>query len=245
MNYWFKEFRDLDYPIEARSCQDKCITIDGLAHGGEIVLIAAAGPHEVISWKFVKRENSANWSEFLSSLPGKPKAVTGDGQKGMMKALRKLWPDVPFQRCCFHIYNYCKKKLKAHPKSKAAKTLKVLSILATKVKTLSDAVVWLTMWDKWNEEYGDYLQEKTSYVNERGRRCWHYTHRDLHAAWSHLKNALPHMFNFLFFPEMPSTSNILEGGINSPIRNQLHFHRGATTQTQRQIISVLLRSRQR
>ena len=244
LNYWFAPFRDMEFAVEKGNCKDKYLVIDGFVHSGETTLVAAVGPHEVISWSFVQRENATAWREFLSTLD-KPLVVVGDGQKGMIKAIKQIWPDVVFQRCRFHVYNYNKRKLKANPRSIAAKSLKTLTVMATKIDNFDDLHTWLKLYNAWQRECGDFVQEKTYYINSRGRKCWHYTHKDLHAAYSHLKNALPNLFQFLWFAGLPATSNILEGGINSPMREHLYTHRGASLQTQRQIISVFLRSRRR
>ena len=240
VNRWFAPFRQDIYQVKSLECQDEIVIIER-----EATLIAAINPHQVVFWGFYPRENATYWKDFFSKLNGRPRVTVGDGQKGMIKAVHTYLPSVAFQRCQFHVQSYIKKKLGAQPRHQASRDLKALSKQITKVESFCDLANWLIYWDFWCQEYEDFLQEKTYWYDHNHRRHWRYKHRKLHAAYSHLKNAIPDLFTYLWIPNTPNTTNIIEGGINSPIRNQLFFHRGATIQTQRQIISVFLRSRRR
>jgi hypothetical protein len=45
----------------------------------------------------------ANWSAFLSSLPGEPKRVVCDAHKGMLWAIQQRWPQVELHQCEWHL----------------------------------------------------------------------------------------------------------------------------------------------
>lgn len=45
----------------------------------------------------------ANWSAFLSSLPGQPRRIVCDAHGGMLQAISERWPGVELQQCEWHL----------------------------------------------------------------------------------------------------------------------------------------------
>jgi hypothetical protein len=45
----------------------------------------------------------ANWSAFLSSLPGEPKRVVCDAHGGMLRAIEERWPNTELHHCEWHL----------------------------------------------------------------------------------------------------------------------------------------------
>lgn len=41
-----------------------------------------------------------------------------------------------------------------------------------------------------------------------------------------IRNALPHLFTFIDYPHVPRTTNHVEGGVNSRLKELVHRHRG-------------------
>jgi transposase-like protein len=72
-----------------------------VAHG-----IRTDGSRCVLSICFGGRESAASWSEVLHDLESRglpiPYLVISDGNPGLIKAIREVWPDVPRQRCIVH-----------------------------------------------------------------------------------------------------------------------------------------------
>lgn len=72
-----------------------------VAHG-----IRKDGSRCVLSIRFGGRESAASWAEVLHDLEGRglplPYLVISDGNPGLVKAVREVWPDVPRQRCVVH-----------------------------------------------------------------------------------------------------------------------------------------------
>ena len=72
-----------------------------VAHG-----IRTDGSRCVLSIRFGGRESAASWSEVLHDLESRglplPYLVISDGNPGLIKAIREVWPDVPKQRCIVH-----------------------------------------------------------------------------------------------------------------------------------------------
>jgi hypothetical protein len=201
----------------------------------------------VIGWQFTYSETFATWVEFFEQIRQIPAGIVGDGQKGMFKAICYRFPRVPFQRCQFHVIAFVNRKLTRHPETIAAIEFKQIVRVITTIKTQQQHSLWLAGFHRWCFLYQGTLKQKT-YQDARtpsGRYKWHYTHARLHAAYSHVKNALPYLFTYLQYPKLPNTTNDVEGGINSQIQRLICQHRGARLETQRQIIAAFLRSRQR
>src|SRR5215471_792667 len=81
--------------------------------------ITLEGRRELIDFLLVKEESEDTWHNFLSDLwrrglKGKVlKLVVTDGQPGLIRALARLWPRVPHQRCWAHKLRNLENKLKA------------------------------------------------------------------------------------------------------------------------------------
>jgi hypothetical protein len=213
---------------------------------GATVLIAQNPLNQVVGWHFTYTESATTWSEFLNHLSAFPRAIVCDGQKGMIKAIKLRYPGVIIQRCQFHVIHQINLLLTKHPETEAARRLKTLVNQITSVQTKEDLKIWLVHYKTWYHAYESFLKEKTyqEKLTPRGRRKWHYTHGHLHASHSHLKNALPNLFQYLRYPGIPNTSNRIEGGINAQIQRKIDDHRGTTLLQRRQIIALLLKQKQ-
>ena len=130
--------------------------------------------------------------------------------------------------------------------TEAARRLKYLVNQIVLVKTKDDLRIWLLSYKSWYHQYSDFLKERTyqEKLTPTGRRKWHYTHGHLHASHSHLKNALPNLFQYLRYGEIPNTSNRIEGGINAQLQRKIDDHRGTKLLQRRQIIALILKGKQ-
>lgn len=229
LDRWFAPFRDEEIVPNSHLTQSDVIIIDGYyVEYGATVLIAQNPLNQVVGWHFTYTENSTTWSEFLNSISTFPMAVVCDGQKGMLKAIKLRYPGVIIQRCQFHVIHQINLLLTKHPETEAARKLKYLVNQIILVKNRDNLRNWLISYKSWYEQYQLFLKERTyqEKLTLTGRHKWHYTHSHLHASHSHLKNALPNLFQYLRFPQIPNTSNRIEGGINAQIQRLIDHHRG-------------------
>lgn len=244
---WFQPFWNHEPFPKQSNISGKVIIVDGkyIAKNG-CVLISACDK-KVSDWYFSQRENYSSWFQFFNSFKYIPFAIVCDGQKGMLKAIKHRFPGVIVQRCQFHVIKYIRSKLTRNPESIAAIELKTLVLQISKIKTKEHLKDWLTDYKYWWQDHKDFVKEKTYQFNSftpTGRPKWHYTHQRLHASHSHLKNALPHLFRYLQFPEISNTTNFVEGGINSPMQEKLRSHRGLKLPKRRILIAHFLKSKQ-
>jgi hypothetical protein len=198
--FWQEEPTPKTVPIAAQ-----VLIIDGKYVERNATVLIAATLKGVVSWQFSQRENAHSWMTFLQSLKHIPFAIVCDGQRGMLKAIKQRFPGMVVQRCQFHVIQYCLAKLTQKPESAAAIELRELVLRISSIKTKRQFAYWITDYLQWYQMYRDFLKQKTyqeSSLTPTGRSSWHYTHGRLHAAHSHLKNAIPNLFKYLLFPQV-------------------------------------------
>jgi len=153
-------------------------------------------------------------------------SITTDGHKSILKAIKKSIPDVIVQRCLVHIQRMCLLWLTRYPKHAAGIELRQLVLILLRIKTTNDRTFWTAELNVWYLRHKDYLSEKT--IHLQTGRYW-YTHKLLRRSYFTIKRALPNMFHFLSNPQIPSTTNGIEGFF-SHLKNHLDLHRGLTIQ---------------
>ena len=248
LNNWFAPFRKQEIVPQIVGERNDIFIVDGYyVEFGATVLIIQSSTNRVVQWLFTYAENFLTWLELCEKIISFPFAVVCDGQKGMIKAMTLRWPGVIIQRCQFHVIHQVNILLTKHPETIAAQTFKAVVRDIIHVKTQHDLRIWLATYKNWYKTYASFLTERTFQESHTptGRQKWHYTHGRLHAANSHLKHALPNLFWYIRFPEIPNTSNRIEGGINAQIQRHVDWHRGTTLFQRRQIIAAFLRQKQR
>lgn len=244
---WFAPFREQEIlPTSIPATHDVFI-IDGYyVEYGATVLIAQTTKNVVVNWLFTYAENFLTWLKLCEKIGTFPFAIVCDGQKGMIKAIKMRWPRAIIQRCQFHVIHQINILLTKYPEIVASQTFKKIVGNISSVNAIDDLEIWLIEYKQWYVKYKEFLTERT-YQEARtptGRQKWHYTHGRLHAAHSHLKHAFPNLFHYIRFPEIPNTSNRIEGGINAQIQRHIDHHRGTTLFGRRQIIAAFLKQKQ-
>jgi hypothetical protein len=151
-------------------------------------------------------------------------SVTTDGHKSILKAIKKSLPSVLVQRCLVHIQRMCLLWLTRFPKHLAAIELRRLVLMLLYIKTNNDRLYWIKKLIHWYEQHKNYLQEKT--YNEKTGRYW-YTHKLVRRSYFTIKRALPNMFHYLSNPQIPSSTDGIEGFFGH-LKNHLDLHRGLT-----------------
>lgn len=222
----------------------QAIVIDGIRVAGRVCLIARTKRY-VIAWLWVERENSTNWSLLLQLVPA-PAYVVCDGQKGMLKALTICWSTTEVQRCRFHVWLNTKAKLTLRPSSVASQELLDLSRQLLHVRTRRQARHWKRALKYWHHKHANYVTERTVKDDPKPRtRTWRYTHARLRSAYYQLNKQAEDLLRSSYrpHPELPSTTNHLEGGINSPIRSKLKLHRGMINEHQIVLVNWYLYGR--
>jgi hypothetical protein len=227
------------------------ILLDGIGVGSLVCLIART-PEYVIGWHWVGWESSHTWAELLQQFPP-PTVGVCDGQKGILLAIARCWPQARIQRCIFHVWQNIRVKLTLHPQTEAGRELLQLTRYLWQVKTFEQSQNWQQQLDSWHERNGDFIRERTNKdTGEPGKRRWWYTHGRLRSAYYQLAKLLrdDQLFTHLELTllaktnqPIPRTTNYVEGGINSQLRTKLKLHRGMSEEHQRRLVEWYLYSR--
>jgi hypothetical protein len=185
-------------------------------------------------FRIVERENHYNYStdlEFLKQLGLTVASITSDGQKGLIKAVNDVFPNVIHQRCVVHVQRMSLTYLTRFPKTNAGIELRFLVKELHKIETYYDRDLWIECFNDWREKHNDFLKEKSE--SDSGRR-W-YTHKSLRKTRSLIKNALPNMFHYLDDYRIPKSTNGLETRF-SYLKNSLKIHRGLSKKNRKNFI---------
>lgn len=225
------------------------LQVDGIyLRPGWCCLIAIAHG-KVIRWQWCDTEKAIAWEALLSPLPP-PRIVVTDGGSGLQKCVDSLWKDVRIQRCLVHVQRTVRQHLTLRPKTPAGKALRALSLKLTRISSQEQAAEWIQLFTAWHTQYQDLLKERTyarDHTGDRPRgitsqRVWWYTHERLRKAYHAMNRPLlkGHLFAFLDTEfeglKISPTTNMLEGGINSGIRQMLRLHRGMPVEHRRRAV---------
>jgi AraC-like DNA-binding protein len=151
-------------------------------------------------------------------------SITCDGHKAILKAIRKAYPGVIIQRCLVHIKRQVKNYLSSSPKTTQGAALLQISNQITRIKTQEQCGLWLLSFKQWCDQHEPYVKERS--YNTESKRYW-YTHKNLHAAYALILNAIPHMFHYLNDEQIPYTTNRIENYFGH-LKDKLTLHRGGT-----------------
>lgn len=223
---WFESFWK-DPPRAEGRIFSRVLVVDGVSvvKRETVALLASdPGPPEPVGWSFADRECFEAWRQFLMGLRKRgadPECVVSDGQKGLLKAVREVFPDATTQRCVVHVHRQAMAWLTRNPRTEAGRELRPVVSALLLVRTPGQRDAWLDSLRGWELKHGDFLKERT-----HGESGWWYTHRKLRAVRSLLRNAAPDLFRYVENPSVPRTSNHVEGGLNSRIKELLRSHRG-------------------
>ena len=166
----------------------------------------------------------------MSPIPA-PEVVVTDGGSGFAKAVRETWPRTRVQRCAFHAFSQVKRYTTTRPKLQAGRELYLIARDLMGIETLHQAELWVERYLDRCGFWADFLEDGT--VVDGGRAC---THERLRRARSSLSSLVSAGTLFTYLDPalakagpLPSTNNMIEGGVNSQPGAVLRNHRGLTS----------------
>lgn len=243
----FKTFWFIQPPrnVDKQRIYDQ-IFIDGTYFNTKCLVVAADSSH-VINWFWCTKESSWSYMRLLDEL-APPQLVTCDGDSGGLKALHRLWPNTPVQRCIVHVKRNIQRATGLHPTSPMGKALQRLSFELLAADNLDKAAKWTVKLHQFGTVFSSQLKART-YVKDvpfeqipkskRGNKKWWYTHDVHRGIYLQLKKMSQqgHLFAYLTQAKegqrLKRTTNSLEGGVNSQIKQLMHAHRGLRDEHQR------------
>jgi hypothetical protein len=210
------------------------LLVDGTRVAKQVCLVAANNTH-ALAWMWAPWESSTTWQPLLACTI-RPRVIVCDGQKGIELAIARSWSGVAIQRCLFHVWMNIRKKLTLNPQSKAGQDLLAHYRTIWQVRTPAQADEWVYSFQKIYAEHSIFLKERTKHPNPTpGQRTWWYTHRDVRSAYRQIDKLITTERLFTYTntdlqqeiqATIPRTTNFVEGGINSQLKELLRHHRG-------------------
>ncbi|QXQ09346.1 IS1249 family transposase [Paeniglutamicibacter sp. Y32M11] len=215
------------------------IQMDGIYLGRGWCCLIAIANGKTIGWQWCDSEKRVAWIALLEQFPA-PRVVIIDGGSGLAAALSQAWPETRVQRCLVHVQRNVRTYLTLRPRTDAGRALRRISLALTRIKTREHATQWMQALQEWHHTFGDVIKERTYPAGPGGHRpkgvkptqTWWYTHTRLRSAYKLLERLVRsgELFTYLE-PEfdglaIASTTNHIEGGVNTQLRALLRGHRG-------------------
>ena len=207
--------------------------VDGIYIGRKACILICCDDNYVLGWYLCRYEHSGAWRALMSRI-AEPSVVVSDGGTGFAKALRKAWPNALHQRCLFHVFSQVKRYTTTKPKTAAGAELYLLSKELLHLEEKKEADTWIRRFINWTEKYKDFLSQMTRDEEGNVRP----THERLLKAERSIIKLLREGTMFTYMDEglrrglekIPSTTNLIEGGINARLREMLRNHRGLSVE---------------
>lgn len=199
-----------------------------------LMVFRASNLKKNLLWKIVKHETNEEYRSGIQELIDNGweiLAIIADGKPG----LGKLFPNIPFQLCQFHQFQRVTQLISKNPKLQASRESREI-MFRLKETDKESFEFWIT---QWHEKWAEFLAEKTVDIMT-GKS--HFTHQRLRAAFFSVRRNLDHLFTFQFhlkLIQIPNTTNSLDGYF-SHLKSKLSVHRGASKNTQINLISDLI-----
>lgn len=160
--------------------------------------------------------NVLPWFHSLRARGLKPLAITMDGEKSVIRAIREVWPKTKIQRCLYHIQREGMRWLRSNPKTQAGRDLRAILNVVASIKSFKDQDIFIKLFHSWINAHYTFIKTLSNSKVQ---------FKDLKKTVTLIRNALPDMFHFLKDPNIPSTTNALEG-FYSRLKSDYQRHRG-------------------
>jgi len=235
---------------KGESSSIKVLILDATYIKRDYVVLIAKDLNHVLGFGFYSKENYDNWFDFLKKLFPDPRfypqVVVVDGKRGLTPALYSVFGHrVKIQRCLFHLHLLFRDHLTLRPKTQAGRELKSLINQLSSVTDKPTMFSWLLKFFLWFSYYQPLLLKvpHPKKKDKSDKPIWYYKNKKLRAAFSLIKNSLPYLFTFLYYPYVPRTTNHVEAGINACLKELIHRHRGLSPTKQKILITLFLKSK--
>lgn len=218
INYW------LNNPpqIQSRLEQHQYLILDGtfIHRPVSLITLMDAKANRVIYGQYgIEEESESDLLAFFEPLVKKglaPKSFTTDGKPQVIRTIRAIWPNILIQRCLVHIQRQGLAWCRHEPKMTYSRKLREIFLQVAHIYTREERDQFIELVKKWEERYGHDIQVHP----EKGR-----VFSDIRRARSMLLKALPDMFHYLEDPNIPRSTNGLEG-YYSRVKDHYRQHRG-------------------
>lgn len=213
--------------LEFDSSDKVYLVVDGTYFPNDLCLIVYRNFH-LKSTQLYRITNGEYYQEIAEDLENllllgvQIQSITSDGDKSAIKAIKKVCPNIPFQRCLVHISRMSKIWLTSRPKHPSGFELRNIISKIHRIDNEYKKQLWLKELIQWEQTYRDYINEKS--FNPDTQRFW-YKHKLVRRVFTLVKKALPNMFYYLQDQNIPNSTNSLESFFGH-LKGNLNVHRG-------------------
>jgi hypothetical protein len=224
------------YPSEALN-----LLIDGTYFSNDICLIIYRD-QKIKFTQLYRLSNGEYFEEILEDIENllsmgvQIESITCDGHKSILKAIKKSCQRIILQRCLVHIQRECRIWLTTKPKSSPGIELRTIVNTLHTITTHQESQKWMKEIFDWYKKHQTFVNQKSYSANTK--RYW-FTHKLVRKAFIHIKNALPNMFEYLFNPRVPKSTNGLESFFGH-LKSHLLMHRGLSKEHRKNFIKWYL-----
>lgn len=145
-----------------------------------------------------------------------PLYVTMDGHRHVIRAVKEVWPQTKIQRCLYHIQREGMRWLRTYPKTEAGRELRKLLARVCAIRSIKERDMFIDSYKSWTRKYRNFVKS----LPWSEIAC-----KDLKRTLALIDHALPDMFHYLDDPNVPATTNKLEG-FYSRLKSDFRKHRG-------------------
>ena len=192
---------------------------------------------QVLWFKFLKNETNVDYQEGLDYLEARGFEILGvvtDGRRG----LANLFRNYPYQICLFHIQKGIRTLLTKNPKSEAGKNLYLIN--KTFIKDNLTKQEYLQKIEDHLKTHRDYINEMSDIDATNSPNPTKYKHIRHRKALRKIQTNLKYMFAFQGHLQsqlnIPKTTNHIDGGLFSPMKNLLKNHNGLSKKHRKTLI---------
>ena len=239
-----KKFWEVEPKIPITGEIYKALIVDTKFLNKRLSVLVAITPSFAVAYRWSDHGETTNeYLRLLSGIP-EPSYIVCDGNRALLGAVKRVWP----QRCFFHLEHYVDFRVGKKSKTQAGVELKKLLCTFMAVRTKIGARrAELRFWRLF-EEHKAFITERiyrkdVTSEKQRGKSWW-YAHKKLLAAWNHIANVIrDNQLWWWLEDDIPRTTNDLEGGYNARVAELLRCHRGINRERQKRIVEWYLLNR--
>jgi hypothetical protein len=237
---------DITPKIKYENIESEFLISDTTYLTKDVGLMVVRNGNYVLNYRWCESENYIDYFKLLKGLK-EPKFLICDGSTPLIKSAMKLWKKLEIQRCLFHIGLNTKAKLGQRSPYPAVQELRKHILKISTINTIRKSKNWYKKFEDLCEKHKSFLNEKrvvdidhdTGEILKEVR-----VHKKPYSMINMIRKAYKQNRLFLFLEhDIPNTTNYVEGGINSRIKELIRCHRGLCLEKQKKICEWYLASR--
>ncbi len=184
---------------------------------------------QTIGCRYLDKENYKNALNLALELKAKgvePKAITLDGHRAVIMALREVWPQVKIQRCLYHMQRQGLMWLRRQPRTQTGIELRQLVMRITHINTYADKKLF-------SQAFREIISRNRAEI--KGIKSDVIGVCDTKKIIKLITNGYRDMWHFLEDRKIPKTTNKIEGYFGE-LKQKYVRHKGMWRKTREQYL---------